>query len=1163
MKIKHLISCLGLSGILLGCIQEPEFESIEEGGLSINIDGSISQISTKVNSQGFEHLDALALYAVNYEEGNQTPGKLLSEGNQVDHVKYVFDEASWKWTPNRNVYYKDVNTNVDLYAFYPYDEPRDVSEYNFEVQKDQSIGRVAGNLSGYEASDFLWGKATNIAPTESAIKIKLEHKMAGVLVTLNEGSGFEEAGDWDLVSKQVLVTGTTRKASIDIATGEVTPVGTAQSAGILMASQTDGGFRAVVVPQTVDAGIPMFNILVEGVTYRLSKDVRYTFVPGKLNKFTITINRKSPSGEYEFILSEASIIDWREDLNTHEGTARQYYCVNCSEPGTLGRLIKEDKKNPDKIKNLKVSGKISDEDFYFMRDSMAILEAANLMDCKLVDVCYTYIKTNHDGSMEFETRIADNIIPDGAFQDKRSLYYVTLPKEITDIGPNAFNGSSISGTLVIPDAVKVIGYAAFSGTNITGVDFPSNLNYIGDYCFSRCSSLSGSLNFPGTLQYIGSFAFTECPLTGSLVLPESLSYLGRNAFEYAGPFKGGLKIPDKISEIFESTFRNCGFTGVLDLNNVKRIEDLAFEQDGFQGELLIPEGLTEIGGQAFRGCWKITSLVLSSEIKVIGEMAFASYPNFPSRLTGDLIFPEGLVSIGAAAFEDCAKIQTISFPSTLQVIGGNAFKGCYGVHGITSSSIELPIVHNNSFDGVPKDNFTLEVPEGAVKRYQADPIWGEFKRISAHYDFSISRPLIRTLNNGKSESYILRVPANMSWSIESKPDWVTISPSSGVGKTEIAVTVHNMADSDITKFNPEMGDKKYEGRSGEIVFLLKDKNYRSRITVEQYSYKNADGDVLKLNSATKGKGVNIVFLGDCYDAKDIVDGKYWGDIQEAFGHLFNVEPFKTYKEYFNVNAVLGVSSESGMGTVYTIRDSKFGSQYTSSGIRPDFQLCYDYSSIAVPDLNPSETIVVVVQNTSDYGGVSYLWEDGSAVVCCPKSEDEYPYDFRGVIQHEVGGHAFGKLADESVNHAAFIQACGCLCCPHLSGLLSGKDLGWYRNLEVTSDMHQVGWAHLIFNPNYSDYVDMYEGGYSHSRGVYRSEAISCMNNNIPYFSAISRQAIVERIMDYAGEVFTLDKFYEKDSDAFGSTHTTKSALIPLENNGQHYAPVIMGAKPEL
>jgi hypothetical protein len=96
-------------------------------------------------------------------------------------------------------------------------------------------------------------------------------------------------------------------------------------------------------------------------------------------------------------------------------------------------------------------------------------------------------------------------------------------------------------------------------------------------------------------------------------------------------------------------------------------------------------------------------------------------------------------------------------------------------------------------------------------------------------------------------------------------------------------------------------------------------------------------------------------------------------------------------------------------------------------------------------------------------------------------------------------------------------------------------------------------------------VDVYEGGYFHSRGVYRSEPTSCMNNNIPYFSAISRQAIVERIMEYAGETFDLESFYALDSDEFGSTTKAFADVMPLEtiyDNGKQYAPVYMGDKPD-
>lgn len=1151
MKVKHLIfSCLAVAGLLTGCLSEPDFEPIVEGGIPILVDGSVSQIPTKVNAQGFEDGDALGIYAVNYENSNQTPGTLLDEGNQVDHVKYVFDEENWKWNPVRNVYYKDVNTNIDLYAFYPFAEPSSVSAYNFEVQKDQSTAETSSKLAGYEASDFLWGKTENVTPTESAIKVKLQHKMAGVYVILEQGTGFDEAGDWDLLDKKVLVTGTTRKATINLATGEVTPVGGAQATGIVMAPQSDGTFRAIAVPQTVQAGTALFNITVGGVAYNLTKDAAYTYEAGKLNKFTITINRKYPSGEYVFVLTDTQIVDWKEDLNTHEGEARQYYCVNCTEPGTLGRLIKADKKNPDKIKNLKVSGNINATDIYFMRDSMAILEAINLKESKI-----------HSEGSYYE----EDIIPDYAFIGKKSLYYFVFPMLTRGIACYAFANSHISGALVIPDGVSFIGEGAFRGTDITSLSLPESLTNIGLESFRDNKLLSSSLSLPDKLVGIGTYAFANCALTGQLVLPESLEYIGAGAFEAAGNFNGDLSIPEKIQFLSSRAFARTSFTGNLYLNNVKGFESGCFSYCQFKGELVIPDGVVEISEDCF-SCNMFSSVIFPNSIKRIEAGAFLGC----QRLIDISQFPEGLVSIGDSAFSGCG-LTKLTIPSTLQTIQGSAFYNCYYLSGIISSAVEPPIVLPDTFNGVPKDNFTVEVPANAVNRYQADAQWGEFRRIAAHYDFSISRPLSRSLNAETSKTYILRAPANHDWSVESKPDWVTVTPSNGTGKAEVTVTFAEMTDAEVGTFEYELTDQwgnyqgttTYAGRAGEIVFLLNDKDYRSTMTVEQYDYEYADGDVMTLNTATKGAGVDLVFMGDCYDARDIASGDYLKDIQEAFGYYFDVEPYKTYKDYFNVYAVFGESNDSGMGTVNTIRDAKFGSQYSLNGISPDFETAYDYTKKADSGIDPAQTLVVLVENTTEYGGITYMWGDGSAIACCPKSSDAYPYDFRGIVQHEAGGHGFGKLADEYICHNAFIQSCDCPCCLHLDDLLSGKSLGWYRNLDVTGDVHQVGWSHLIFNSQYSDYVDVFEGGYFHARGVYRSEATSCMNSNIPYYSAISRQAIVERIMDYAGEEFTLENFYANDSDELGST--TKGAIIPVEpmyDNGKQHAPVYMGDKPD-
>lgn len=1171
MKSKYLLVGVFLAGILTGCLSEPDFEPVVEDGLTINLDASVNQVATRVNAQGFEDGDALGLYAVNYENSNQTPGILLDKGNQADHIKYVFSESDWKWTPVKPVYYKDANTLVDLYVFYPYAEPSVVNAYNFEVQKDQSTTETQTRLSGYEASDFMWGKVADVAPAESAVKVRLEHKMAGAYVILKKGTGFDEAGDWDLLDKKVLVTNTTRKANIDLSTGEVTPIGGAQATGIVMAPQSDGSFRAIVVPQTIDADVPLFSITIGGVPYGFGKAQEYSYVAGKLSQFTITINRKYPSGEYELVLSDNQILDWKEDINTHEGEARQYYCVHCDDPGTLGRLIKADKRNPDKIRNLKVSGKISDEDFYFMRDSMAILEAVNLKECNVLDVSVTYTKSlpGHDdesgNSTVFATRESgtyDDVIPDYAFKDKTSLYYLVFPENITDIGMYAFNGSSLSGTVVLPDKViNVWGYA-FTSTNIVSVVFPSELEIIGPGSFQQCSFLS-SLSLPGNVKYIGWSAFRYCQLSGKLILPDSLEYIGAYAFSQAGNFMGGLKIPPKIRTLYDRTFEGeyyekHPFSGTLDLNNVTKLGSACFCYCQFVGELIIPEGVTEIPNACFY-INNFSVIQFPSTLKTISSQAF----RYNERLCGHLKFPDGFVGIGSQAFENCRLIQSLELSSTLQVIQPEAFDDCYYISSIVCNSTEPPIIQSSTFNGVPKDNFTVEVPANAVKRYQADSQWGEFKRISAHYDFSISRSLARTLNAGKSRTYLLRAPANYDWKVESKPDWVTVSPSSGTGKTEVTVTFAEMADAEVGTF--EVDNTTYKGRAGEIVFLLNDKDYRSAMTVEQYDYEYADGDVVVLNEAAKGNGVDLVFLADCYDAKDIADGTYLADIQEAYGYYFDLEPYKTYKDYFNVYAVIGESDDSGMGTVNTIRDAKFGSQYSLEGISPDFATCYEYAKKADSAINPSQTLIVIVENTTDYGGICYMWGDGSAVACCPKSADAYPYDFRGIVQHEAGGHGFGKLADEYIYHNAFIQSCGCPCCPHIGGLLEDKARGWSRNIEATGDVNQVGWSHLIFHPDYSDYVDIFEGGYFHSRGVYRSEPTSCMNNNIPYYSAISRQAIVERIMEYAGEEFTLEKFYANDSDDFGPITKSGLDVMPVEpiyDNGKQFAPKYMGDKPD-
>ena len=86
--------------------------------------------------------------------------------------------------------------------------------------------------------------------------------------------------------------------------------------------------------------------------------------------------------------------------------------------------------------------------------------------------------------------------------------------------------------------------------------------------------------------------------------------------------------------------------------------------------------------------------------------------------------------------------------------------------------------------------------------------------------------------------------------------------------------------------------------------------------------------------------------------------------------------------------------------------------------------------------------------------------------------------------------------------------------------------------------------------------------FMHTRGVFRSEQNSCMNNNIPYYSTISRESIVKRIKEYAGEEYSFEEFVANDSREVGTTTKTQSSPFPSTLvRGSHNHPVIMKGSP--
>ena len=1137
MKTKKIFlfgAIVAATALAFGCRMDEGFEVPVEEMVPISMRGDINQLAvTRASDNGFATGDQVGIWAVNFAD-EDTPGTLTLKDNQATNVRFTFDGSS-TWTPDYDIYYKDKNTKVDIYGIYPYTSAiSSIEAQPFEVQEDQSTISAHGAMGGYEASDFLWAKREAVTPSPSTVQLLFQHKMSCVVVTLEKGTGFAD-GEFEALSQSVLINNVKRSALINLATGEVTATG-AVSARSTVPAAYENGFRAIVVPQTVSSSCSLFSITLGGTAYTYSEGSAFTYVAGKQHNFAVTVDKKADGG-YN-VTVQTTISAWTNDNSSHAFVAKEYVVVNVETPGTLGETLTAAGKNPDAIKYIKVLGTVNADDFYYMRDHMAVLQGVNMQ----------------------ETKVVEGKIPDGALSGKSSLNSFFFPdghrdNVITVI--TGLNDTRLSGALVIPEGVESVG--GMNNTMISSITFPLSLKEIQDGAFNGCKVLSGNLSFPAGIETIGRAAFSGCNnISGELILPESVRSIGGGAFRDCLGLIGKLVIPSFISVIHADTFYGCGFTSLQLNSRIKEIEHGAFQNCPMKGELILPEGIEKLGGGAFKKTQFSGNLELPASLYDIDGEVFA----FCGRLSGVVEIPESITMLKNGLFRSCSQLEGIILPSSLSLIDVAVFNDCFGLNSIISYAKNPPVIasyssdYNDPFRGVAKDNFTVEVPESSVNEYAYASGWREFQRIAAHRDFSISSRLYRALNPEESRSFILRADSGASWRIEDKPDWVSVIPSSGTGKTDVTVIVNTLAQGS-------------GNRTGEVVFLLEGKDYRSTLTVEQYDYAYGDGSVLTKQTHTKGLGIPLVFLGDCYDAADIASGCYLADTEEAIEYFFDIEPYKSYKDYFDVYIVFGKSEESGVGSDNTIREAKFGTQYSLTGgvLQNSGTEAFNYARKADQNMDISKGLVVMVLNSSDYGGVTYMWNDGSAVALCPKSADPYPYDFRGLVQHEAGGHGFGKLADEYIYVNGFIESCKCDN-KHLKEFRAAKANGGYKNLSETANRDEVPWNLLMYHPTYSNTVDIYEGGFFHTRGIFRSEPNSCMNNNIPYYSAISRQAIVERIMDYAGEPFNLDDFYANDAAALNTRASVAAspAWVPnpsSSSNYKHQHPIIMGDHPVL
>ena len=378
--------------------------------------------------------------------------------------------------------------------------------------------------------------------------------------------------------------------------------------------------------------------------------------------------------------------------------------------------------------------------------------------------------------------------------------------------------------------------------------------------------------------------------------------------------------------------------------------------------------------------------------------------------------------------------------------------------------------------------------------------------------------------DGYEQDITMTVTANISYSIDSQPEWIS-KKSDNSGVYTFTVSANTTSSS----------------RSGEIIFKNVNNSFLT-VTVKQgiQTYTSSDysqdGQVTKIHSATVGKGIDVVFVGDAFADKDQdLFNKYVKLGKEAF---FTEEPFRSTKDRFNIYRI-GSVSKNGI-IAQEGGDTKFSAQFEQGTyVGGDNNLVNSFVKASIPSVDLTKTIIFVIINKAKYAGTCHMFSNNQAVCYVPlcRNENEYAQTLR----HEGCGHGFGKLADEY-----FYKSQGTIPTKMIAQLKQWKGFayGFHENVDLTSDPNTILWSKFISDSRYSGKVGVYEGGYTYPYGVYRPTDNSIMRYNTGGFNAPSREAIYKKIMKFSeGNAWTYDyeTFVAFDAPARSAEAVTRAA----------------------
>ncbi len=340
-------------------------------------------------------------------------------------------------------------------------------------------------------------------------------------------------------------------------------------------------------------------------------------------------------------------------------------------------------------------------------------------------------------------------------------------------------------------------------------------------------------------------------------------------------------------------------------------------------------------------------------------------------------------------------------------------------------------------------------------------------------------------------------------------------------------------------------------------------------------------NVTQIMKASKGvKPITLIFAPEGFVEGSGLNSREEFEQASKYGaeRIFNTEPYKSMKEYFNVYIAWKASSTSDVGGTFNVKEGLDYDNYwgLASTDRP---AVYNWAKSIVPDwrdgvTNVDDGGIFLIINGRDYYGSVCWWEDSGRFIALTNYSPDYVWssgytrpgeelhnfggegyyvrtesgddiwhqmtdeeyqalgyrklwsggswvftdDWTCTLIHEGCGHGFGRLQDEYWTGYTNVYSG--------AGIQGDYEMNPPRALNLAYSTTEYPWKKFekIAKEEYApldaryDRIGLWQGGMvRYERGIWRSEIIDCMKDTRPYWSAWNRAVIYQRIMRTSGE----------------------------------------------